>query len=103
VWDVKGAVGSGTWPEFLAGRVHDFRVERADGRISALVHKGSGRRRERAKIEAAISKVKPNGKGERDIRHLVGTASRPLLLDDDGRAMARPKAARPTLPVVRAR
>jgi len=104
VWNVEGATGSGTWPEWLGSRAHDFTVERANGRISALVHKASGVRRERGKIEAAIDKrvqeAKANGDKAADLRDLVGGPDRPLLLDDEGRTKRREPVTRPNLPIV---
>jgi hypothetical protein len=109
IWQVSNAVGSGTWPEFLGGRAHEFRVE-LDGpsgakRISALVHKSSGHRRDRAAVEAAIAAVEPDAVGRRDIRHLVGGPDRPLKLDENGRTIGpeqpRLPAGTPThLPIV---
>ena len=93
IWNSDRAVGSGTWPEWIGGRAHDFKVELdAAKRITALVHKTSGHRRERTAIEAAIEASPPNEKGERDIRHVVGGPTRPLVLDDTGRTVGRSKA-----------
>lgn len=89
VWSVVGAAGSGTWPEWLGVRAHDFTVERANGRISALVHRQSGHRRERITIEAAIAQGEP-----------AGGPDRPLLLDDEGRTVARVPVQRPKLPII---
>jgi len=101
VWNVENAAGSGTWPEWLGTRAHDFRVERANGRISALVHKASGHRRERDKIEAAIGeRIAAAGDEPADIRDLVGGPDRPLLLDDEGRTKARVPVQRPNLPII---
>ena len=80
-WTVDGATGSGTWPEWLGPKVHDYRVEIKDKRIVALVHKTSGHRRERVPIEAAIEAV-PVIDGARDIRSIVGGPQKPLCLDD---------------------
>lgn len=108
VWNVDGAVGSGTWPEWLGSRAHDFRVE-LDGpparkRIRALSHRVSGQRRERHVIEARIAqRVTEARDGVADIRDLVGGPDRPLLLDDEGRTLARRPSVRPSLPVVSAR
>lgn len=114
VWDVKGAVGSGTWPEWLGPQAPDFMVDaplfesqapdgtpvQRRGPITALVHKRSGHRRERAAIEAAVAAVEPNERGERDIRHLVGGPDRPLLLDEEGRTRKREPVTRPNLPII---
>lgn len=90
VWDVQGAAGSGTWPEWLASRAHEFKVELSpDKRITALVHATSGHRRERTVLEAAIAAVQPDEEGRRDIRHLVGGPNRPLVLDDQGKTVGR--------------
>ncbi len=99
--------GSKAWPEYLGSRAHDFRVE-LEGppgrkRIAALVHKDSGHRRERAAIEAAIAdRIAAAGDQPADIRDLVGGPDRPMFLDDRGRTGVRPKATRPSLPLVRA-
>lgn len=107
IWENSNAVGSGTWPEWLSGRAHDFKVEldpnpgTARARIKALVHKVSGHRRERAKVEAAIAARIKAAKGEpADIRDLVGGPGRPLLLDDKGKTLPRANVARPALPVI---
>jgi len=93
IWDVAGADGSGTWPEWLGSRAHDFQAELTDGRIRALVHP-SGYRRERASIEAAIAeRIKDAGDEPADIRDLVGGPGRPLLLDDEGRTVERTMAS----------
>lgn len=122
VWQVAGAVGSKTWPEWIGGRVYDFRVELTGPpgakRISALVHVGhpvrtvggillpalpaSGHRRERAAIEAAIAqRIEAAAEGQpADIRDIVGGPDRPLLLDDKGRTALRLPVVRPALPIV---
>ena len=90
IWDAADAVGSGTWPEWLGARVHDFRVELGpDKRIAALIHAKSGYRRDRATLEAAIAAVQPDADGVRDIRALVGGPTAPLVLDDQGRTVSR--------------
>lgn len=105
------AKGSKVWPEWLGGRAHDFRVE-LEGppgrkRISALVHKTSGHRRERAAVEAAIAAVAVDPvTGARDIRHLVGGPTRPLPLDADGKTIGpdhpqAPKGTPAHLPIMR--
>lgn len=106
VWKVEGAAGSKTWPEFLGSRAHEFRVEKAGPpgakRIVALVHKTSGRRRERDTIEAAIEKrVKAAGDEPADLRDLVGGPGKPLVLDEQGRTRRREPVTRPNLPVIR--
>jgi len=104
VWRVENAAGSGTWPEWLGSRAHDFSVERANGRISALVHKASGHRRERDTIEAAIAEriraAKEAGEKATDLRDLVGGPDRPLLLDEEGRTKEREPGQRTTLPII---
>jgi hypothetical protein len=86
IWDVEGARGSGSWPEWIGARAHEFRVllDRKR-RIRALVHKGSGYTRTRAGVEAAIRAVAPDEDGARDIRHLVGGPGAALILDASGR------------------
>lgn len=107
VWSVQGAVGSKTWPEWIGGRAHDFRVELVgppgNKRIGALVHKASGHRRERAAVAAAIAARIKAAKGEAaDIRDIVGGPDRPLVLNDEGKTIGRPKVSgTPThLPIV---
>jgi hypothetical protein len=111
------AVGSGTWPEWLGPAVRDFRVE-ADPRplvgvgghhrIKALIHKGSGYRRERADLERAIeerlavmrSNLPPEAADDPLPESLLlsvlraerGTPQRPKRVDADGRN-APPQAA----------
>ena len=106
IWSVDGAAGSKVWPEWLGARAHDFRVELngppGHKRIAALIHKTSGRRRERAAIEAAIERRRagtPKGQ-PLDLRDIVGGPDRPLPLDDEGRDAIRPDPARPTLPLI---
>lgn len=61
IWNVDGATGSATWPEWIGGAAYDFTVELDDNpsparaRIKALVHKKSGHRRERAAIDAEVA------------------------------------------------
>ena len=113
VWNVAGAAGSGTWPEFLGLRAHEFRVELDGLRVAALIHvgrgptlagpavAGSGHRRERAAIEAAIAERIAAANGEpADIRDIVGGPDRPLILDDEGRTAPRVPARRPNLPLI---
>lgn len=115
VWRVEGAKGSKTWPEWIGGKAHDFRVE-LDGpaggkRIKALVHVGcpegrdekgnvipaippSGHRRERAAIEEVVAGRITAANGEpADLRDLLGGPDRSLLLHDDG--TTRPRRQRP--------
>lgn len=104
VWNVDGAVGSGTWPEWIGSKAHDFKVEvdPRTKRITALKHKQSGYRRNRAEIEDAIARRiadTPDGKPA-DIRNIVGGPERPLLLDENGRSQSRRPVTRPTLPLV---
>lgn len=107
VWQVDGAKGSKAWPEWIGSRAHEFRVELAGPagrkRISALVHKTSGHRRERAAVETAIADRISAG-DPADIRDLVGGPELPLLLDDDGRTRGRtapPSGTPASLPLVR--
>ena len=102
VWNVQGAAGSATWPEWLGARAHDFTVELDGARIAALVHKASGYRRERAAIEAAIAQRIAAANGQpADIRDIVGGPDRPLILDDGGRTAPRVPVRRPNLPLLR--
>ncbi len=115
---VRPAAGSGTWPEWLGSRAHEFRVEfesgwsrrtprsqRSDHRIRALVHRGSGHRRERSMVEAAIvGRIAKAAGAPADIRDLVGGPDRPLLLDNDGRTVGRRRVGSTTdLPIIRVR
>lgn len=113
------ARGSGCWPEWIGGHAYEFRVELvgppAQKRIAALVHvgmpetddhpavPGSGHRRDRAAIEAAIQariEGAPTG-ALADISDLVGGPGRPLPLDAEGRTAARRVSARgPRLPMI---
>lgn len=102
IWNVSGAVGSGTWPEWLGAAAIDFKaeVDPATKKITALVHKHGGHRRNRAEIEEAIKKrVDEANGGPADIRDLVGGPDRPLVLDEKGKAKRRP-ASRPSLHVI---
>lgn len=92
---VDGAVGSGTWPVWLGVRAHEFRVEIRAGTkgetplITALVHRTSGYRMERAVIEAEIAaavSATPSGEPA-DLRAIVGGPTAPVVLDTDGVAV----------------
>jgi hypothetical protein len=100
IWEVGHAAGSGSWPEWLGARAHEFSVE-LDGRmIAALVHRRSGHRRLRAAILAAIDAA-PSRDGARDLRGLLGGPGRPLTLDEDGRTVARRLSGTPAhLPLI---
>jgi hypothetical protein len=105
IWHVSGAVGSKVWPEWLGGRAHDFRVERSGPpgakRITALVHRESGHRRERHLVEAAIQARVDGANGEPvNISDLVGGPGLPLHLDEHGRTAARVVTVRPDLPLL---
>ena len=129
IWTVDAAAGSGTWPEWIGARAHDFTVELGpDKRIAALIHgtkakPGIGHRRERAAIEGAIHgrvaaakavsadgavgrlthDPQHSGEGSIDIQDLVGGPGRPLVLDDQGRTVGRsptPGGTPAGLPVV---
>ena len=103
IWNASDAVGSGTWPEWIGARAHDFTVEIDGGRIVALIHKESGHRRERAVIEAAVAKRITDAKGESvDLRDLLGGPNRALLLDEKGRTQVRsPQSGSPVhLPII---
>lgn len=108
VWNVQGAAGSGSWPEYLGARAHEYRAELAAHgerpKITALVHKASGHRRDRAGIEAAIQARIDAAHGQpADIRDLVGGPDRPLQIDAEGKTSPRQPAQPSALPVVRAR
>lgn len=101
IWSPPNAVGSGTWPEWIGAAAHSFKVELTGKRITALVHKTSGHRRERASIDRAIAEVLPDERGRRDLRSLLGGPHRHLVLDDEGKTAARPREGTPPhLPLV---
>lgn len=109
-WRVEGAAGSGSWPEWIGGRALEFRVELEPGwthaavdperphRVRALVHKGSGHRRERGAIEGAAAQVKPDRRA--DLRRITGGTDRPLRLDDRGRTVRAGELPPRRLPVL---
>ena len=79
VWEVEGAAGSGTWPEWLGSRVHEFRVVVRDKIIEELVHvgredvPGSGHRRRRSVVKAAVRARLEQAQGApADLRDLLG-------------------------------
>lgn len=99
IWQVDNAVGSGTWPEWISSRAHEFRVERDGGLITALVHRTSGHRRERAAVMRELrARGQASPDGVIDARDLLGGPDRPLLLDDDGRTRQRVRRPPPNLP-----
>lgn len=90
IWEVPGAVASGSWPEHLGGQAHDFRVETENGRPARLVHRASGHVRDRSKVEKEIDKRTKAANGEPvDLRDLVGGPGKALRLNGDGRTMPR--------------
>ncbi len=117
IWNVSNAVGSGTWPEWLGSRAHEFTVELDPShpqRIRALRHAGrkarpapgsravpaSDHRRDRDAVEQEISRRISAARGApADIRDLVGGPERPLKLDDEGRTLRREPAAPLRLPL----
>lgn len=121
VWNVEGAKGSGTWPEWIGSAALEFRVERdpdSSHPIRELVHiglpesvdhsgnrippkQGSGHRRRRDDVERMIAeRISKAGGSPADIRDLVGGPDRPLLLDNEGRKAVRSTAPqRPKLPL----
>ncbi len=97
IWTVSNAAGSKAWPEYLGSRAHEYRVEKVGPpgkkHIGALVHKETGKRRERAAIEAAIAQRIADAHGApADIRDIVGGPDRPLR---DRRVTAGPRLALP--------
>jgi len=106
IWVASGAVGSKVWPEWLGARAHAFLVELTGPpgrkRISALIHRTSGYRRERDDVDAAIAaRAGAAARGPVDLRDVVGGPDRPIALDDDGRTSPRRETPRPALPLVR--
>lgn len=96
IWNVERAAGSGTWPEWLGMRAHEFRV-RVDRRsahpIRELIHLESGHRRQRAQVEAAVAERIAQKKAEAEARtaeQVALTASMPLQRDKNGRFLPRP-------------
>jgi len=104
IWIQDGAIGSGTWPEWIGARAHDFKVELGpDRRIAALVHKVSGYRRERSAIAQAIASAPVLDDGALDLRAVLGGPSMPLILDDQGHTVGRSPTSSGTpanLPIV---
>lgn len=104
IWNVAGAAGSGTWPEWIGGRAHQFTVELVgppgQKRINALVHKTSGFRRERAAIEAAIAALPQDRHGHRNALPITGDPNRPLTLDANGRNAPPVPRGSPHLPII---
>lgn len=106
VWVVEHASGSKTWPEWIGMRAHDFRIE-LEGppghkRIAALVHKGTGVRRQRADIERAVEdRIRSAEPGKApDVTDIIGAPARPLRLDGQGKTVPRGPSRRPRdLPV----
>jgi hypothetical protein len=99
-WQVKGAAGAGTWPEWLAGQAHTFQVElepgwsrsspdRSPHRIRALVHRDSGHRRERAALEGEIARRVQEKRDEAEARAAELRAALPHR-DEHGRFVAMP-------------
>jgi hypothetical protein len=91
IWVNDQAIGSGTWPEWLGIQAHAFDVDLdAEKRIVALVHRASGRRRERAAVEEAIAlRIAAAGDEPADLRDLVGGPGAPLVLDEQGATVGR--------------
>lgn len=102
----RPARGSKFWPEFLGPGAHDFRVE-LEGppgakRITALVHRESGHRRERSAFDAAVrDRIAATPAGEEpDLRAIVGGPNRPLPIDEHGRTAQRPVRRVPKVPLI---
>lgn len=108
VWHHEHAVGSKVWPERLSLRSRDWRVEKEGPagatRLTALVHKTSGHRRERAAIEQAISdrltEATADAGGELRLTmdqylellaDIVGLPTEPLMLTETGETAQRPE------------
>ncbi|MCA1570851.1 MAG: hypothetical protein LC798_11140 [Chloroflexi bacterium] len=110
VWHHPHAAGSKVWPERI-DRPHDFRVEKEGPpgakRLSALVHKTSGYRRERKTIEKAVEdRLAAATKAAGGTLHvtvdeylnlvadIVGLPNEPLQLTSTGRTKRRPQRRR---------
>lgn len=101
VWEVPGAAGSAVWPQYIdAAHIADFRVELDERkRISAIVHKPSGTRRNRDVVERAIADRIRRATGEpADISDLVGGPDRPLEVTPTGAIRRRPDRSARQLP-----
>ncbi len=73
-WQVSGAVGSGSWPEYLGASAYRYRVELDPAsplRIVALIDRETGARRERADVEASAIEVR-GGSGSPVERSVLG-------------------------------
>jgi hypothetical protein len=109
IWTVEGAKGSKTWPEWLGARAHEFRVELAgppgQKRITSLVHKKSGYRRDRAALDRAIGgRIKGTPEGQApDLRDLIGGPGRALPLGEDGSSVSTDRPALPYLTMMPSR
>ena len=105
IWNVEGAAGSGTWPEWLGQRAHEFRVRRrAYGdktMIAQLVHRESGEVHDRKQVEARIAeRIREAGDQPADLRDIVGGPGRPLQLDSNGRSVGRAAVPPLELPLI---
>lgn len=82
VWNVEGAKGSGTWPEWLGPAAHNFTVERRDGKIARLIPKDGRRKvRVRSDIEARVQARINEAEGTPAyVSDIVGSPENPLKL-----------------------
>lgn len=113
LWEVSGASGSTTWPEYLGERFPEFRVQ-LDRRFKhagrRLVHRRSGVARDRVAVEDAIVARKEAARQEAkagrrprfDLRPVIGSPMSPIVLDDTGRDRGQVDGyTPPTRPVLR--
>lgn len=88
IWEVSNAVGSGTWPEWIGARAHDFKVEVDPDtkKITSLVHKKTGKKRTLVDIHKRIQdRIASTEQGKAaDLRDILGGPTQPLLIDDNG-------------------
>ncbi|MBA2439586.1 MAG: hypothetical protein H0V50_02800 [Thermoleophilaceae bacterium] len=106
VWTNSAATGSDVWPQWINSDIYKFTVEvigpPGAKRITALVH-SSGRRTERAAIEAGIEARIAGAAGVAvDISDLVGGPDRPLTVSPTGIIAKTVPPAVPVVPLGRA-
>lgn len=85
--------GSKVWPEWIGGAALQFRVELEGSpgarRISALVHKVSGYRRERVVLEAEIDRRISVRRAEAEAKAVAIRSSMPVPRDVQGRFLPK--------------
>ena len=105
IWEVSGAAGSTTWPEWLGERFHEFSIDLDHAkphRGRRLVHRGSGHIRDRDTIDGDIHRRKQAraraGLHVADLSHIRGNPLHPLELDVHGRTVPPEREPDPERP-----